>query len=58
MQLCGARRRSENLTIFYFCPTPIVKEEIAALDLKESQFVDHTSPERIRKMAKYKLNLE
>jgi len=51
-------RMKENLNVFDFTLDLTDKEEIAALDLKESQFIDHTSPERIRKMAKYKLNLE
>ncbi len=48
----------ENLNVFDFTLDLTDKEEIAALDLKESQFIDHASPERIRKMAKHKLNLE
>lgn len=51
-------RMKENLNVFDFTLDLTDKEEIAALDLKESQFVDHASPERIRQMAKYKLNLE
>lgn len=51
-------RMKENLNVFDFTLDLTDKEEIAALDLKESQFIDHTSPERIRKMAKHKLNLE
>lgn len=51
-------RMKENLNVFDFTLDITDKEEIAALDLKESQFVDHASPERIRQMAKYKLNLE
>ena len=47
----------ENLDVFDFTLDLTDKEEIAALDLKESQFVDHASPERIRQMAKHKLNL-
>lgn len=51
-------RMKENLNVFDFTLDLTDKEEIVALDLKESQFVDHDSPERIRQMAKYKLNLE
>ena len=51
-------RMKENLNVFDFTLDLTDKEEIAALDLKESQFIDHASPERIRKMAKHKLNLE
>lgn len=51
-------RMIENLNVFDFTLDLTDKEEIAALDVKESQFVDHASPERIRQMAKYKLNLE
>ena len=51
-------RMKENLNVFDFTLDLTDKEEIAALDLKESQFVDHASPERIRQMAKYKLNIE
>ena len=51
-------RMKENLNVFDFTLDLTDKEEIAALDVKESQFVDHASPERIRQMAKYKLNLE
>ena len=51
-------RMKENLDVFDFTLDLTDKEEIVALDLKESQFVDHDSPERIRQMAKYKLNLE
>ena len=50
-------RMKENLNVFDFTLDLTDKEEIAALDLKESQFVDHASPERIRQMAKHKLNL-
>lgn len=50
-------RMKENLDVFDFTLDLTDKEEIAALDLKESQFVDHASPERIRQMAKHKLNL-
>ena len=49
-------RMKENLNVFDFTLDLTDKEEIAALDLKESQFIDHASPERIRKMAKHKLN--
>lgn len=51
-------RMKENLNVFDFTLDLTDKEEIAALDVKESQFVDHASPERIRQMAEYKLNLE
>ena len=51
-------RMKENLNVFDFTLDLTDKEEIVALELKESQFVDHDSPERIRQMAKYKLNLE
>ena len=50
-------RMKENLNVFDFTLDLTDKEEIAALDVKESQFVDHASPERIRQMAKHKLNL-
>lgn len=50
-------RMKENLDVFDFTLDLTDKEEIAALDVKESQFVDHASPERIRQMAKHKLNL-
>ena len=50
-------RMKENLDVFDFTLDLTDKEEIAALDLKESQFVDHASPVRIRQMAKHKLNL-
>lgn len=50
-------RMKENLNVFDFTLDLTDKEEITALDVKESQFVDHASPERIRQMAKHKLNL-
>ena len=50
-------RMKENLNVFDFTLDLTDKEEIAALDLKESQFVDHASPERICQIAEHKLNL-
>ena len=51
-------RMAENLNVFDFSLDAEDRVAILAMDLSEDRLVDHSSPDRIRRMAAYKITLE